>query len=93
MFKRLLWLVIGASFGFGSSFWVFRSLRRAVDRYRPVRLAAGAAGGVRQLGADAAYALSEGRKGMREKEAALRFELGEPVAIGTGSRITLPPRP
>ena len=65
MFKRLFWLVTGAGFGFGSSFWLMRFVRQQVDRYRPTRIAA-------RLGADLQTALAEGRTGMREREAELR---------------------
>jgi hypothetical protein len=65
VFKRLFWLVTGAGFGFGSSFWLMRHLRQRVERYRPTRVAA-------RLGADLQVALVEGRTAMREREAELR---------------------
>lgn len=40
MFKRLFWLMVGAGFGFGASFWANRALRRTLARYTPDRLAA-----------------------------------------------------
>ena len=65
MFKRLFWLCTGVGFGFGSSFWVMRAVRRTVDRYRPTRVVA-------RLEGDVRAAVSEGRIAMREREAALR---------------------
>ena len=40
MFRRLFWLVIGAGFGFGVSFWVMRFVRETVNRYSPERVSA-----------------------------------------------------
>lgn len=75
MFKRLLWLLIGAGFGFGVSFWLMRFLRSTVERYTPERLSDDLASALRGLGADLREALSEGREAMREREAELRREL------------------
>jgi hypothetical protein len=66
MFKRLFWLCTGAGFGFGSSFWVMRAVRRQVDRLRPSRVVA-------RLEGDVRAAVSEGREAMHEREAALRL--------------------
>jgi hypothetical protein len=33
--KRSFWLVVGAGFGFGMSFWTLRAVRRTADRYLP----------------------------------------------------------
>lgn len=65
MFKRLFWLTTGAGFGFGSSFWLMRAVRRTVDRYRPTAV-------VSRLETDVRAAVSEGRVAAREREAALR---------------------
>lgn len=75
MFKRLLWLVIGAGFGFGASFWMMRFARQTIERYKPERVSADLAGALRALGADLRAAAAEGREAMREREAALREEL------------------
>lgn len=76
MFKRLFWLVVGAGFGFGTSFWIMRVVRETAARYTPERLSSDVVGAVRQLGADLRAAVAEGRAGMREREAELRQELG-----------------
>jgi hypothetical protein len=65
VFKRLFWLCTGVGFGFGSSFWVMRAVRRTVDRFRPTRVVA-------RLEVDVRAAVAEGREAAREREAALR---------------------
>jgi hypothetical protein len=75
MFKRLFWLIIGAGFGFGVSFWVVRFVRTTVERYTPERVSADLAGALRDLGKDLRAAVAEGRQAMREREAELREEL------------------
>ena len=52
MFKRLLWLIIGAGFGFGVSFWLMRFVRETVDRYTPERVSADLGDAIRALGQD-----------------------------------------
>ena len=75
MFKRLLWLVIGAAFGFGMSFWLMRFVRETVDRYRPERVSQDLAGALSKLGDDLRAAVREGRLGMAEREEELRAEV------------------
>ena len=72
MFKRLFWLMIGAGFGFGVSFWFMRFVRETVDRYRPERVSADLGSALKQFGEDLRAAVAEGREGMREHEAQLR---------------------
>jgi gas vesicle protein len=75
MFRRLFWLVIGAGFGFGVSFWVTRFVRETMQRYTPERVSADLAGALRDLGKDLRAAVAEGREAMREREAEIRNEL------------------
>ena len=75
MFKRLFWLVVGAAFGFGVSFWLMRFVRETVNRYSPERVSGDLAGALRSFGADLRAAVAEGREGMREAEAELRSRL------------------
>jgi hypothetical protein len=75
VFKRLLWLVIGAAFGFGMSFWLMRFLRETVDRYRPERVSRDLAGALSKLGDDLRAAVREGRLAMTEREEELRAEV------------------
>ncbi len=76
MFKRALWLTVGAGFGFGISFWLVRVLRSTVERYTPERVSADRSGALRRFGADVKEAAAEGRAAMREREDELRRELG-----------------
>jgi len=75
MFRRLFWLVIGAGFGFGVSFWVMRFVRETAARYAPERVSADLAEAVKGLGGDLRAAVAEGREAMREREAELRTDL------------------
>lgn len=75
MFKRLFWLVIGAGFGFGVSFWLMRFVKETVNRYSPERMSNDLAAALRSLGADIRDAAKEGRAAMAEREAQLREEL------------------
>ena len=75
MFKRLFWLMIGAGFGFGVSFWFMRFVRSTVERYSPERVSTDLADALRSLGKDLREAVAEGREAMREREAELREEM------------------
>ena len=75
MFKRLFWLLVGAGFGFGMSFWLARAVRQTVERYTPERVSNDLAVAVRGFGRDLRVAASEGRQAMREREAELRAQL------------------
>ena len=86
MFKRVFWLVVGAGFGFGVSFWLMRFVREAAARYTPEKVSSDLAGALRQLGSDIRAAVAEGREGMREREEELRaiVEGRAPVAAHSG---------
>ncbi len=75
MFRRLFWLVIGAGFGFGISFWLMRFVRSTVERYSPERVSGDLADAIRSFGKDIREAVSEGREAMRERETELRAQL------------------
>ena len=75
MFKRLFWLLAGAGFGFGVSFWLMRFVRSTIERYTPERVSGDLAAAIREFGGDLRAAVSEGREAMREREAELRAEL------------------
>jgi hypothetical protein len=75
VFKRLLWLTVGAGFGFGVAFWLMRFVRETANRYSPERVSSDLAGAVRGLGHDIRAAVAEGREAMRERESELRAEL------------------
>ena len=75
MFKRLFWLMIGAGFGFGVSFWLIRFVRQTVERYTPERVSSDLAGALKAFGEDLRAAVAEGRAAMQEREAEIRSEL------------------
>jgi hypothetical protein len=75
VFKRIFWLMVGAGFGFGVSFWLMRFVRETVNRYSPERVSGDVAEALKGLGADIRAAAKEGREAMREREAQLREEL------------------
>ena len=75
MFRRLFWLVIGAGFGFGVSFWLMRFVRETAARYTPERVSADLADALRNLGGDLRAAVAEGREAMRERELELRSDV------------------
>jgi hypothetical protein len=75
VFRRLFWLIMGAGFGFGVSFWLMRFVRDTVQRYTPERVSADLADALRSFGTDLRAAVAEGREAMREREEELRAEL------------------
>lgn len=75
MFRRLFWLVMGAGFGFGVSFWMMRFVRETAARYTPERVSADLSGAIKGLGTDLRAAVADGREAMREREEALRADL------------------
>lgn len=77
MFKRLLWLVIGASFGFGVSFWAVKKVRETMGRYTPEQVSANLSNALGQFGSDLRAAVAEGRQAMREREQELKAEFGD----------------
>jgi hypothetical protein len=72
MFRRLFWLVMGAAFGFGASFWLMRFVRDTVQRYSPERVSGNLADALSAFGQDVRAAVAEGRMAMRETEEGLR---------------------
>jgi hypothetical protein len=75
MFRRLFWLMMGAGFGFGMSFWLTRFVRETAARYAPERVSADLAGALRGIGTDVRAAVADGRAAMREREDELRTGL------------------
>ena len=75
MLKRLLWLTIGLSIGFGTSYWTVRYVRRTLERLTPERLVDGAGRMARGLTSEIKAAAGEGREAMRRREAELWAEL------------------
>lgn len=75
MFKRLFWLSVGLTAGFGSSFWLMRTVRRTVERFTPERVTRDVVAGARSFGAELKAALDDGRAAMLAREAELRAEI------------------
>ena len=75
MFKRLFWLMVGAGFGFGMSFWVTRTVKATVARYSPERVSNDLTTAAKRFGRDVRAAVSEGRDAMRDYEADMRQKL------------------
>jgi uncharacterized membrane protein len=75
MFKRLFWLVVGASFGFGASYWLSRAVKQTMERYAPEKVTSELTQAIRGFGQDLRVAVADGRHAMREREAVLRTEL------------------
>lgn len=80
MFRRLFWLLVGAGFGFGVSFWLMRFVKQTVERYSPERVSDDLASAIRSFGQDIRAAATEGRLAMSEREEELR------AAVETRSR-------
>ena len=93
MFKRLFWLVIGAGFGFGVSFWLMRFIRETIERYSPEQVSADLGDALRAFGRDLREAVKEGREAMKEREVELLAQL-EPAtrrpANGVSSEAVTP---
>ncbi len=75
MFKRFFWLTVGLTIGYGTSFWLMRTVRRTVERFTPERLSKDAVAQAKSFGAELRAALEDGRAAMREREAELRAEI------------------
>jgi hypothetical protein len=75
VFRRVLWFTTGATAGFGGAMWIRRRVLRTVERYTPAHVQDEVTTSVRRLGSDVREALSEGRRGMAEREAELRSAL------------------
>ena len=75
MFKRLFWLGVGASLGFGGSWWVTRTVKQKLQRLVPARLSQTVAAKARTVGGDMRAAMADGRQAMREHEDRLTAQL------------------
>ena len=84
MFKRLFWLMVGAGFGFGVSFWLMRFVRQTAERYSPEKVSGDMADALRAFGHDLREAVAEGRDAMREREEQIRQELSRPGLVRGG---------
>lgn len=78
--KRTFWFVTGTAAGLGSSLWVQRRVRTAVERYVPETLQERAADAARRVGPAVRDAVTEGRDAMRAREAEMRADVATRVS-------------
>ncbi len=76
MLRRLFWLSLGFGFGVGSSFWLMRLVKETAARYAPERVSADLTDAIKGFGSDVRLAVADGRAAMRERESALRADVG-----------------
>jgi hypothetical protein len=86
VFRRLFWLLMGAGFGFGVSFWLMRFVRETVSRYSPERVSHDLTDAVRSFRENLRAAVTEGRDAMHEREAELRADLERSRALPSAAR-------
>ncbi len=77
--KRSFWFVTGTAAGLGSSLWVQRRVRVAVERYVPEKVQERAAEAAKKVGPAVRDAVSEGRDAMRLREEEMRAEVATRV--------------
>jgi hypothetical protein len=87
MFKRLFWLTVGATLGFGSSLWVTRTVKRTLHRLSPPQVSDSVMKSVKRTAKDLKAAVNEGRDAMQQREASLRAEL---ATRANGARLAAP---
>jgi hypothetical protein len=92
VFKRLVWMGIGAAAGATGTVWAQQQVKRRIDSLGPDHLVVSAGNTARKVGRSVADAVSEGRSTMRVREDELRAERdGRPVARSP-HRAAPPPR-
>lgn len=73
--KRTFWFVTGTAAGLGSSLWIQRRVRTAVERYVPERVQERATDAARRVGPAVRDAVTEGRDTMRTREEEMRADV------------------
>jgi hypothetical protein len=84
--KRTFYFVAGTAAGLGSSLWVQRRVRTAVERYVPEKVQERAAEAAKKVAPAVRGAVTEGREAMRARESEMRAEVAERVARPPSSR-------
>jgi hypothetical protein len=87
MFKRLFWLTVGATLGFGSSVWITRTVKRTLHRLSPPQVSDSLLKSVKRTAKDLRAAMAEGRDAMQQREASLRADLANRA---NGARLAAP---
>lgn len=82
--KRSFWFVTGTAAGLGSSLWVQRRVRVAVERYVPEKVQDRATEAARRVGPALRDAVTEGRDAMRVREEEMRA--GVAARVGDSER-------
>jgi hypothetical protein len=72
VFKRLVWMGIGAAAGATGTVWAQQQVKRRIDALGPDHLVVSAGNTARKVGRSVADAVSEGRSTMRVREDELR---------------------
>jgi hypothetical protein len=78
--KRTFYFVAGTAAGLGSSLWVQRRVRLAVERYVPGKVQERAADAAKRVAPAVRDAVTEGRDAMRAREDEMRADLAARVA-------------
>lgn len=78
--RRTFYFVAGTAAGLGSSLWVQRRVRLAVERYVPEKVQERAAEAAKRVAPAVRDAVTEGRDAMRAREDEMRADLAERVA-------------
>lgn len=84
--KRTFYFVAGTAAGLGSSLWVQRRVRVAVERYVPEKVQERAAEAAKKVAPAVRDAVTEGREAMRARETQMRADVAEKVARPPASR-------
>ncbi|HEU5150561.1 MAG TPA: hypothetical protein VFU19_08695 [Iamia sp.] len=78
--KRTFYFVAGTAAGLGSSLWVQRRVRLAVERYVPEKVQERVAEQAKKVAPAFRDAVTEGREAMRARETEMRAEVAERLA-------------
>jgi hypothetical protein len=75
VFKRVIWMGMGATAGAGATMWANRKVKRTVAKLAPEALTDELTARARSFGRDLVDAVAEGREAMRAREAELQQRL------------------
>ena len=78
--KRTFWFVTGTAAGLGTSLYVQRRVREAVERYVPEKVQERATEAAKKVAPAVRDAVVEGREAMRLREAEMRADVADRVS-------------
>jgi uncharacterized protein YqfA (UPF0365 family) len=84
--KRTFYFVAGTAAGLGSSLWVQRRVRTAVERYVPEKVQERAAEAAKKVAPAVREAMTEGREAMRAREDEMRADVAQRLSRPPTSR-------